>query len=71
MPKQHPRELRERAVRLVAEHRGEHETEYAAIPLDSGESWASPCRSRCARAAGKYIAIVPLPGQRREQRQLG
>jgi len=31
MPKQYPRELRERAVRLVAERRGEYETEYAAI----------------------------------------
>jgi len=31
MPKQYPRELRERAVRLVAEHRREYETEYAAI----------------------------------------
>jgi transposase len=31
MPKQYPRELRERAVRLVIEHRGEYETEYAAI----------------------------------------
>src|SRR5262245_23343977 len=31
MPKQYPRELRERAVRLVAEHRSEHATEYAAI----------------------------------------
>jgi transposase len=31
LPKQYPRELRERAVRLVAEHRGEYETEYAAI----------------------------------------
>jgi transposase len=31
MPKKYPRELRERAVRLVAEHRGEYETEYAAI----------------------------------------
>jgi transposase-like protein len=31
MPKQYPRELRERAVRLVAEHRGEYESEYAAI----------------------------------------
>lgn len=31
MPKQYPRELRERAVRLVLEHRGEYETEYAAI----------------------------------------
>lgn len=31
MPKQYPRELRERAVRLVAEHRHQYETEYAAI----------------------------------------
>jgi transposase len=31
VPKQYPRELRERAVRLVAEHCGEYETEYAAI----------------------------------------
>jgi transposase len=31
MPKQYPRELRERAVRLVIEHRGDYPTEYAAI----------------------------------------
>lgn len=31
MPKQYPGELRERAVRLVAEHRDQYETEYAAI----------------------------------------
>ena len=31
MPKQYPRELRERALRLVAEHRDDYETEYAAI----------------------------------------
>ena len=31
MPKQYPRELRERAVRLVAENRDQYETEYAAI----------------------------------------
>ena len=31
MPKQYPRELRERAVRLVAEHRDQYESEYAAI----------------------------------------
>jgi len=31
MPKQYPRELRERAVRLVAERRDQYETEYAAI----------------------------------------
>jgi transposase len=31
MPKQYLRELRERAVRLVIEHRGEYQSEYAAI----------------------------------------
>lgn len=31
MPKQYPRELKERAVRLVAGHRSEYQTEYAAI----------------------------------------
>ena len=31
MPKQYPRELRERAVRLVIEHGGEYASEYAAI----------------------------------------
>ena len=31
MPKQYPRELRERAVRMVAEHRSDYPTEYAAI----------------------------------------
>ena len=29
MPERYPGELRERAVRLVIEHRGEHEAEYA------------------------------------------
>jgi transposase len=31
MPKQYPKDLRDRAVRLVVEHRGEYETEYEAI----------------------------------------
>jgi transposase len=31
MPKRYPRELRERAVRLVCEHRDQYATEYAAI----------------------------------------
>jgi transposase len=30
-PKQYPREPRERAIRMVTEHRGQYETEYAAI----------------------------------------
>jgi len=31
MPKQYPRDLRHRAVRLVREHRGDYETEWEAI----------------------------------------
>jgi transposase len=31
MPKQYPSEVRQRAVRLVMEHREQYETEYAAI----------------------------------------
>ena len=31
MPKQYPCEVRQRAVRLVLEHRDEYDTEYAAI----------------------------------------
>src|SRR5437764_15401131 len=31
MPKQYPTEVRQRAVRLVLEHRDEYDTEYAAI----------------------------------------
>jgi transposase len=31
MPKQYPTEVRQRAVRLVLEHRDEYHTEYAAI----------------------------------------
>lgn len=41
MPKHYPRQLRERAVRLVIEHRGEYETEYAAIAVDRGLAWPS------------------------------
>lgn len=31
MPKQYPKDVRDRAVRLVLEHRGQYETEYEAI----------------------------------------
>jgi transposase len=31
MPRQYPREFRERAVRLVTESRDDHETEWSAI----------------------------------------
>ena len=42
MAKQHPSELSGRAVRLVAEHRGENETEYTAIAQSPPNS-KSPC----------------------------
>lgn len=31
MPNQYPKEVRQRAVRLVLEHRGEYDTEYQAV----------------------------------------
>jgi hypothetical protein len=37
VPKQYPRELRERAVRLVVEHRDQYETEYVASAPSSPE----------------------------------
>jgi transposase len=37
-----PRELRERAVRLVREHRREHPSEWAAITSVAGKLGASP-----------------------------
>ena len=54
MPKQYPRELRERAVRLVAEHRGEYETEYAAI-----RSVASICMTPTAEASLRGTSMQP------------
>jgi len=36
MPRQYPRDFRERAVRLVTESKEEHETEWAAIQVVAG-----------------------------------
>jgi transposase len=33
MPRQYPKEIRDRAVRLVTESREDHETEWAAIQI--------------------------------------
>jgi len=62
MPKQYPGEIRERAVRLVAEHRGDYETEYAAIRSIAAKL-ASPRRSRCAKGGGEvHRDRAPCPG---------
>ena len=62
MPKQYPREFREQAVRLVAEHRGEYETEYAAIRSIAAKlGIATPESRRKRRGARK----TKLRGYRR------
>jgi hypothetical protein len=66
MPKQYPRELRERTVRLVIEHRDEYATEYAAIPLDRRQAGhrdagdAAPV-GPSGRGFGRLAAVV-APG---------
>ena len=60
MPKQYPRELRERAVRLVAEHRGEYETEYAAI-----RSVAAKLGVSTAETLRKWVRQAEVDGGQR------
>jgi transposase len=60
MPKQYPKELRERAVRLVAEHRGEYETEYAAI-----RSVAAKLGISTAETLRKWVRQAEVDGGRR------
>jgi transposase len=60
MPKQYPRELRERAVRLVAEHRGEYETEYAAIRSVAGKLGIST-----AETLRKWVRQAEVDGGQR------
>jgi transposase-like protein len=70
MPKQYPRELRERAVRLVTEHRGEYQTEYAAIRSIAAKlGIATPETTRISKIRGSseapdlpvLLAILKLP----------
>jgi transposase len=65
------RELRERAVRLAAEHRGENETEYAAIRSIAANLGIATAASLRKGRRENTSRSCPLPGQRREQRQLG
>ena len=60
MPKQYPGELRERAVRLVAEHRGEYETEYAAI-----RSVAAKLDISTAETLRKWVRQAEVDGGQR------
>lgn len=60
MPMQYPRELRERAVRLVAEHRGEYETEYAAI-----RSIAAKLGIGSAESLRKWVRQAEVDGGKR------
>ena len=57
--KRYPAEVRERAVRLVMEHRGEYETEWAAIT-----SIAAKC-GMTAETLRKWVRQVEVDGGRR------
>ncbi len=60
MPMQYPRELRERAVRLVAEHRDQYETEYAAI-----RSIAAKLGIGSAESLRKWVRQAEVDGGQR------
>jgi transposase len=57
--KRYPAEVRERAVRLVLEHRGEYQTEWAAIT-----SIAQKC-GMTAETLRKWVRQVEVDGGRR------
>jgi transposase len=57
--KRYPAEVRERAVRMVLEHRGEYETEWAAIA-----SIAEKC-GMTAETLRKWVRQVEVDGGRR------
>lgn len=57
--KRYPAEVRERAVRLVLEHRGEYESEWAAI-----NSIAQKC-GMTAETLRKWVRRVEVDGGRR------
>jgi transposase len=58
--KRYPAEVRERAVRLVVEHRGEYETEWAAIT-----SVAQKC-GMTAETLRKWVRQSEIDGGRRQ-----
>lgn len=62
-PSKYPRELRERAVRMVVEHRGDYPSEYAAI-TEIARKLGSPHRRCRASGFGRQMRI----GARGERR---
>jgi len=60
MPKQYPRDLRDRAVRLVAEQRGQYETEYEAI-----RSIAAKLGIGSAESLRKWVRQAQVDGGQR------
>ena len=70
--KKYSREVRERAVRLVIEHQGEHESEMGGDRFDSEQDWlhgrdlaqmGAPGRAR-SRAAWRFDQYGAGKGQR-------
>ena len=60
MPKQYPRDLRDRAVRLVVEQRGQYETEYEAI-----RSIAAKLGIGSAESLRKWVRQAEIDGGQR------
>jgi transposase-like protein len=58
-PSSYPRELRERAIRMVSETKGEYRSEFAAIEsvadkLGIGRSLQQPIQHACARTHAEH-----------------
>lgn len=65
-PSKYPRELRERAMRMVAEVRPDYGSEYEAIRVGAKKLGIGP-RSRCASGSARPRSM-PVSGRGRPQR---